>query len=209
MTVPDEVAVRPLRTVRWRIWLVCVAGLLHGQPALPHGSVVDEADQCLMSIGFYRAHFTIFQPRAAGHTEYCEDLPATGETVFVINYLHETMREVPVDFRIVRDRNGIGRFARYEDVLALDLETDTVFYQPPVVHPDAVFTAMYDFARPGGYIGVVTVAHPTTDEVYRAVFPFEVGVTSWDYVAWGGPTVGALGVGLWWWAARRRRTGNG
>lgn len=201
---PLDRPVRPSKAALWRMWFVVIVGLGAARPALPHGSVVDEDDQCLMNIGFYRAHFTIYQPRSTGHEEYCEDLPATGETVFVVDYLHETMREVPVDFRIVRDRNGIGRFARYEDVLALDLAADTVFYQPPVVQADAVLTVLHNFDRPGGYIGVVSVAHPTTDEVYRAVFPFEVGVLPRDYAVWGGAVMTVLAVVFWAWARRRR-----
>ena len=39
--------------------------------------------------------------------------------------------------RIVVDRNRIGRFARYEDVEQLDLDRDTVFYQPAVRQGEA------------------------------------------------------------------------
>jgi hypothetical protein len=175
------------------------------QPALPHGSVVDGDDLCLINIGFYRAHFTIYQPASTGHDEYCEDLPGAGETVFVMDYLHDSMREVPVDFRIVRDRHGIGRFARYEDVLALDLDTDTVFYTPPAIRADGVYTVLHRFMETGGYIGVVTVAHPTSDEIYRAVFPFEVGIMPFDYFLWGGALVVVAGLPLWWFIGRRRR----
>jgi hypothetical protein len=164
-----------------------------------HGSVVD-GDQCLISIGFYRAEFSIYQPRKSGHDEFCEDLPEAGETVFVIEYLHDTMREVPLDFRIVRDRHQIGRFARYEDVLKLDLERDTVFYQPARVQSDAVFTVLHDFLEPGGYIGVITVEHPTSDEVYRAVFPFDVGTIPGMIFVWlsAGALFGVLLLWLWW-----------
>ncbi|MFV2091325.1 MAG: hypothetical protein ACC642_11755 [Pseudomonadales bacterium] len=182
---------------RWLNFMILGACLLYGQPVYPHGSVVDEGDQCIIKIGFYQAHFTIYQPRSGGHDEYCEDLPETGETVFVIGYLHDSLREVPVDFRIVRDRNAIGRFARYEDVLALDLEQDSVFYQPPLLQSDAVFTVLHRFQEPGSYIGVVTAGHPTKNEVYRAVFPFEIGRFPWEYVMWFVFVVALVGVLLW------------
>lgn len=176
--------------------LVAVAATVASPPAGAHGSVVDENDLCVISMGFYRAHFTIYQPRTSGHAEYCEDLPGTGETVFVLDYLHDSMRTVPVEFRIVRDRNGIGRFARYEDVLDLDLDRDTVFYAEPGVEGDAVYTALYDFDRPGGYIGVVAARHPDDGEIYRAVFPFQVGALPFDAVLWSVIFLSA-GVGLY------------
>ena len=171
--------------------------LLYAAQAYPHGSVVDDDDLCVIKIGFYQAHFTIFQPRNSGHEEFCEDLPATGETVFVMDYLHDSMREVAVDFRIVRDRNQIGRFARYEDVLALDLDRDTVFYQPPLKEADAVFTILHEFLEPGGYIGVVSVEHPTSTEVFRAVFPFEIGRFPWTIAIWAALACSAVLLLLW------------
>jgi hypothetical protein len=188
------------RTHRVRCWWnVLIAGvcLTFSHALLAHGSVVEDGDLCLIKIGFYQAHFTIFQPQSEGHEEYCEDLPDTGETVFVIDYLHDSMREVPVDFRIVHDRNGVGRFARYEDVLKLDLEKDSVFYQPPLMQADAVFTVLHPFAEAGAYIGVVTAEHPTEDTVYRAVFPFEVARFPWEYVVWLGVVGGLVAVLLW------------
>lgn len=153
--------------------------------ALGHGSVTMEDDLCVIQIGFYSAHFAIYQPQTRQHTEYCEDIPDATESVFVIEYLHDAMRDVPVDFRIVRDRENRGRFVRWEDIEAIDdLESETVFYQPPVVRPDAVFLVNHPFMEEGDYIGIVTAPHPELDQTYTAVFPFEVGATSWGYTPW-------------------------
>ena len=150
-----------------------------------HGSVTMEDDLCVIQIGFYSAHFAIYQPQTRQHTEYCEDIPDATESVFVIDYLHDAMREVPVDFRIIRDRDNRGRFVRWEDIEAIDdLESETVFYQPPMVRPDAVFLVNHAFMEEGDYIGIVTAPHPEMDKAYTAVFPFEVGATSWGYTPW-------------------------
>jgi hypothetical protein len=181
----------------WMAYLGYAAGA-HG-----HGSVVAEEDLCVIKIGFYTAHFTIYQPRQHGHREFCEDLPEAAETVFVMDYLHDSMREVAVDFRVVVDRNGIGRFADYEDVEALDLDRDTVFYQPPVRQADAVFTVLHEFLEPGGYIGVVTADNPNGDRTYRAVFPFQVGGIS--PVLWLVLAAALLAVAAGGWMLNRRR----
>lgn len=150
-----------------------------------HGNVVAEEDACVLKIGFYTAHFAAFQPRTRQHFEFCEDLPDVTETVFVLDYMHDSMRTVPVDFRIVRDSSNLGRFARSEDVMRLDLERDTVFYQPPIKQIDAVFTVLHSFAEPGDYIGVVTAKNPAQNDIFTAVFPFSVGTLPWTTYALG------------------------
>jgi hypothetical protein len=140
------------------------------------GGVVGEAGSCMIEIGLYTAHFTVYQSDTSGDEEFCEDLPDTGETLFVLDYLHGSMKEVPVDFRIIRDVDGLGIFARWENIQAIeDISSRTVFYQAPQVYPENQLQAQYTFIEPGWYIGVVTAPHPSKDIVYNAVFPFKVG----------------------------------
>ncbi len=146
------------------------------------GGVVGEPGSCMIKIGFYTAHFTIYQPENSANDEYCEDLPYAGQTLFVMDYLHDSLREVPVDFRIVRDASERGQFTRWSDVQALpDLEAQTVFYQAPEVRADGRFSVEHRFAEAGWYIGVVSAPHPTQDTVYHAVFPFQVAGTFFDF----------------------------
>jgi len=152
---------------------------LMDQAAFGHGSVTAQDDLCIIRIAFYTAHFKIYQPQTSGHREFCEDLPASGETVFVMEYLHQVLGEVPLEFRIVRNVTGLGRFTRLDDLLALtDLDAVTVFHQRPVIEKD-VYTARFDFVDEGDYLGVVTARHPQNEEVYMAVFPFHVGKVEW------------------------------
>ena len=146
-----------------------------------HGGVVEEEDLCVIKVNYLRGHFKIYQPRIDGHREYCEDLPNATESVFVMEYLHDSLREAAVDFRIIRDVTGKRRFARWEDVAGIDdLDAVTVFYRPPAVDPD-VLTVVHDFDEEGHFIGIVTARVAGDDKVYRAVFPFEVGYTGFGY----------------------------
>ncbi|MBT8131995.1 MAG: hypothetical protein KJO35_06985, partial [Gammaproteobacteria bacterium] len=86
--------------------LLLLAWLLVGSTAVAGGGLVLRNDTCIMTIGFYEAHFTAYQPRSSGDTEHCENLPATGETIFIIDYLHRSMKEVPIDFRIIDNVTG-------------------------------------------------------------------------------------------------------
>ena len=160
--------------------LVLVASLL---PAtlMAHGGVVEEDDLCIIKVNYLRAHFKIYQPRVSGHEQFCEDLPVASESVFVMEYQHDSLSFMPIDFRIIRDVTGKGRFARIEDVDEIaDIDAATVFYRPASLEPD-VYTVLHEFAEEGDFIGIVSATHPDTNKIYAAVFPFEVGFTGWGY----------------------------
>lgn len=162
--------------------VLLLAQLLLGSQALAHGSITAEGDLCVIQIGFYTAHFKIFQPDSSQEKEFCEDLPATGSSIFVMDYLHQALATVPIDFRIIHDTTGLGRFARLDDVNKIaDLDAITVFHQAPVIEP-RVFSVLHDFTDQGDFIGIVTVKHPETEQYYSAVFPFHVGAKAWGYI---------------------------
>ncbi len=164
-----------------RALLVLLICLLAPPPAAAHGGVVEEDDICVIKVNYLRAHFKIYQPRTAAHEQFCEDLPDATESVFVMEYMHDALQTMPVDFRIIRDVTGKGRFARIEDVEAIDdLGAATVFYKEAIVEPD-VYTISHTFDEEGDFIGIVSARHPDTGVVYASVFPFEVGFTGLGY----------------------------
>ncbi len=147
------------------------------------GGMVLQDDVCTLEIGFYSAHFTVYQPTSQGNTEFCQSFPDTGETLFVLDYLHNSMQEVPIDFRIIRDTSGLGEYVQLTDVEALeDLQAVTELYQPPVVQRDASLRISHHFDQAGDYIGIVTAGHPSNGKTYSAVFPFSVAQS--NYTAW-------------------------
>ena len=159
--------------------LALVPAWLLSSPARGAGGVIGEPGSCMIEIGLYTAHFSIYQPDTSGSEVFCEDLPDAAETIFVLDYLHGSMKEVPIDFRIIRDVEDWGIFARWENIQSIeDIEQRTVFYSPPQVRPDNKLQLEHRFSGNGAYIGVVTAPHPTKDILYHAVFPFEVGGAS-------------------------------
>ena len=146
------------------------------------GGLVLEDDLCVIWIDFYSAHFTAYQPEISGNEQFCQDLPNTGETIFVLDYLHQSLKEVPVEFRIIRDITGQGQYVKLKHVEAIEnIEQHTVFYQPPVIRPDASFKIEFDRKEKGRYVGIVSAGHPSTEMIYTAVFPFEVGASGAGY----------------------------
>jgi len=141
-----------------------------------HGGVVYGEDQCLININFLQAHFTVFQPETRDNEEFCESIPDVTRSVFVMEYLHDLLSQMEIDFRIIEDVNGLGRYADWDDVQAIeDLDAVTVFYDPPRVESGGYYRSSYDFEKKGMYIGIVTATHPTEARDYNAVFYFQVG----------------------------------
>lgn len=172
-----------LRTHLNSLWLATTILLTAAAaPALAGGGLILRDDVCIITIGFYEAHFTAYQPATSGNEEFCRDFPDTGETIFVLDYLHSSMKLVPVDFRIIRDTGGLGQFVKWEDVEKItDIEGVSVFYQPPKIESSGSFRASYDFLEAGDYIGIVTAGHPTNDKTYNSVFGFSVGKANYPF----------------------------
>ena len=166
------------------IAIAVIGNLSSPQASLAHGSVTPDEDLCIIQIGYYRAHFKIYLPLRKGHEEYCEDLPGTGESVFVMEYEHSGLGDVPVDFRIIRNETGQGVFTNLDDVRQIaDLDAVTVFHHPAAIQPD-VFTVMHRFEEQGEFVGIVTVKSPDNGKEYTAVFPFEVGFAGFGWWPW-------------------------
>jgi len=181
--------------------------LLGSARLMAAGAVVGESDSCMIEIGIYTAHFTVYQPDTRGNEEFCEDLPDTGDTLFVLDYLHGSLGEVPVEFRIIRDVEDWGIFARWDKVAAIEnIGQRTVFHRPGTVAPENRLAVEHDFSERGGYIGVVSAPHPTKDLVYHAVFPFQVGKI--DIAPWLTVLAALLGAG-WYWRRSRAADGDG
>ncbi|MGE0195883.1 MAG: hypothetical protein AB7P48_09695, partial [Methylocystis sp.] len=90
--------------------------------ALAHGAMQRQPSACLLKIGPDFMYLSGYQP-AASHNRFCEDVPATGDTIFVLDYAQDEMRGMSTDFRIVRD---VG-----ENEERQRLDAITVAYLPP------------------------------------------------------------------------------
>jgi hypothetical protein len=169
-----------ISSLQYVLWVVYagLAAMLMSNPALAGGGMVLRDGLCIIQIGFYDTHFTAYQPQTRGNEQFCQELPDVGETLFVLDYLHNSMKEVPVDFRIIKDVTRLGKFVQVSDIEAIeDINSVTVFYHEPTVHSDATLSVGHTFSAPGDYIGIVTAGHPIKDTIYSAVFPFSVGTT--------------------------------
>jgi hypothetical protein len=117
-----------------------------------------ENDVCKLRVGPYMMHFTGYQPKTSPELEFCEDIPGTGPTIIVLDYIDPSLRDLPVEARIIRDTGSEA-----------DLEAITVFHKPAALYPRGSVVLEHTFDEPGRFVGLVTVG----DQVSR--FPFAVG----------------------------------
>ena len=151
------------------------------QQTMGHGSMTPEGDICILEIGYLKAHFKTYLPRSYGHEQFCEVLPEESEAVFVMEYEHDSLADMLIEFRVIRELTGKREFTREKDIEKIDdLESVTVAYHPPHREPD-VFSITHRFEEPGWYVGIITAKSQELDETYVAVFPFEVGFTGYRY----------------------------
>ena len=181
--------------------LLIPAGILlcSGRPVLAGGGgIVANKGACIVTLDFYTAHFTAYQPDSSDNEEFCWGLPGPGETIFVLDYLHDSLKEVPVGFRIIKDITGLGKFVRWEDVQKLgELESRTVFYRQPAIEVSGSYRIRFDLPTNGDYIGIVSAGHPSNTKTYTTAFPFTVGVMNYSFWLIGLLVAGLLAYLFW------------
>ena len=120
-----------------------------------------------------------------------------------MEYGNEQLSSMMIDFRIIRDVTGLEKFVREEHIAGIDdLESATVFYQPPSIEPD-VYSVVVNFMAPGWYVGIVTAS--LDDAVYTAVFPFEAGFTGVGYWPYFAALIAAFLLFVWYDRRREQR----
>ena len=138
-------------------------GVSFSTQAQAHGGLALAEDMCRLTIGPYNMHFTGYQPDNSRNKEFCEDIPATGRTVVVLDYMEDALRPLTTEIRVIRDTGS-----------EQDLQAITVLHLPPKVYPAGSINFEYSFDKPGKFIGLVTVGDKQ-NSVSR--FPFSVGET--------------------------------
>lgn len=166
-----------LRSARWLLGALVLVWPSSGSG---HGGVSIENDQCKLRVGMWVMHFTGYQPDSTAEREFCEDIPATGRTLIVLDYIDEPLRDTPVAVRVIRDTGDES-----------DLERVTVFRKAPALYPNGTVSLEINFPDPGRFVGMVTAG----DQLSR--FPFAVGTRgrrTAKLYAWFG--AGAVGLGI-------------
>ncbi len=142
---------------------VCFLMLAIGAPLSAQAQHFHELDKnfCILKIGPYGMHLTGYQPDITGEQELCGEVPGTGRTVLVLDYIEGELRSLPVEIRVIRDTGS-----------EQDLQAITVLHLPPKVYPGGFINFEYSFDQPGKFVGLVTVGG-TQEHIAR--FPISIG----------------------------------
>lgn len=153
-------------------------------PAAAHGGVSVEDDVCIMRIGPYRAHFTGYQPEYRATQEFCEDIPVVAKAIIVLDFIDNALRGMDVEFNLLRDTDGLGATARFDQLGSMQQIRDRSLFNVPATHyPRGTITLEPTLDQSGWYIGVLSATDPQSGGTLHSVFPFRVGVRSyWRYL---------------------------
>jgi hypothetical protein len=158
-----------------------------------HGGLSMDEDTCKLRVGRYVMHFVGYQPdTASGPKEFCEDIPETGRTIVVLDYVDPELRDLPTEVRVIRDSGAPPD--KLEDV--------TILHLPPRLYPTGSLNFEFNFREPGRFVGLITVGDK---DKLESRFPFSVG-RSQSWLHWAGPLalISAAVVLLYRFGMRRR-----
>ena len=147
-----------------RAWVCCLFLLMLApfSALAQHGHEL-AADTCVLHVGPYKMYFASYQPDTYYDRKFCQELPGTGNSVLVLDFVEQELRSIPVEVRVIQDTGS-------ED----NLEAVTVTHFPAKVYPTGSIDVKYNFDKPGKFVGLVSIGDKQ-EHVSR--FPFSVGET--------------------------------
>jgi len=129
--------------------VVCALSAFVSTQVHAHGGLSMAEDMCKLTVGPYTMHFSGYQPENTQQKQFCEDIPATGHTIVVLDYIEQDLRTLPAAVRIIKDTGS-------EDNLYANGSIDF----------------NHTFEQPGKFVGIVTVGEKGE---HISKFPFSVG----------------------------------
>ncbi|WOJ89113.1 hypothetical protein RZS28_15075 [Methylocapsa polymorpha] len=122
--------------------------------------------ECAAMIGVETIHIAAYQPEIS-FDKFCDDLPVTGKTVLALDFDAPSLRDSPVEIRIVKE--PMTRLAARGD-----LDPLTEAYLAPRTYPNGTLYFEHDFKESGQFIALITFTQ-LSGETRMAQFKFSVG----------------------------------
>jgi hypothetical protein len=148
------------------IGLMVAAALLGAEPASAHGRLGAAEGRCRLFIGPDIMNFTGYTPDAS-KSEFCEDIPAIGRMIMVLDAEQPELRDMKIEIRIIND---VGSEEKENE----DIDAVTVAYREPKFYRTGTVNFEHNFPEPGYFVGIVTVIGDH-GERWVSRFPFSVG----------------------------------
>jgi hypothetical protein len=157
--------------------------------------------ECAVMIGADAVQISAYQPDVS-QDKYCEELPSTGKTIFVFDLSAPSMRDLPVEIRIVKD-------PMIPISASADLATLTEAYVAPKIYKNGTISVEHEFEESGHFIALVSLTEEN-GEKKTARFKFSVGRTFLHFgpLILGGVVIGAALFFYWRHAIRPSKSPN-
>jgi len=127
---------------------ICLVPLALGAPLTAQAQHGHElaTDTCVLHVGPYKMYFNGYQPDAYYDQQFCQEMPGTGNTVLVLDFVEHELRSMPVEVRIIQDTGT-----------ETNLESITVVHYPAKVYPTGSIDVKHNFDKPGKFVGLVSI----------------------------------------------------
>lgn len=138
-----------------------------------HGGVMNEGNECKLRVGPYVMNFSGYQLNNNAPMQFCDDLPTTGESYIVLDFIDNKLRDMTVNFRVIK--SNTAALGTSEDGLVVDSELkETPFFEIPAKrYPYGTMKITQQFTEKGHFVGYVIVEGE--NEKFISRFPFSVG----------------------------------
>ncbi|ORU94509.1 MAG: hypothetical protein A6F70_08975 [Cycloclasticus sp. symbiont of Bathymodiolus heckerae] len=153
--------------------IIVIALLSLSSQLWAHGGVVSMGNECRLLVGPFTLNFSGYQPQNNQSEQFCDDLPVVGESIIVLDFVDRKLREMTVNFRVIKaDGPPLGT---EEDGKVKEAElAETPLFEIPAKHyPNGIMTINQHFTEKGHFVGYVIVENG--DEKFISRFPFSVG----------------------------------
>lgn len=172
----------------FKLFGALLAALFANTAVYAHGGVSIEFDTCVLQIGSYRMHLTGYQPETSGGEEFCEDIPATGNAIIVLDYVDDALRGMMTGVRVIEKDSWTAAQSPSGDDQA-----KTILDVPPKLYKAGSVKIERRFDKPGYFVGFLT-AEKEGQEKLVSRFPFSVGYGKGAMSAAGGGGYAMYGI---------------
>ncbi len=153
---------------------ICAALLLVTTPLVwGHGGVSNDGNECKLSVGPYLMGFSGYQPENNLSEQFCDDMPNTGKSIIVLDFIDRKLLGMTVSFKVINaDRAALGT-ADDAMVNEAELAAKAFFEIPAKIYPSGTMKISQEFKEKGHFVGYVVVEGDNEKHISR--FPFSVG----------------------------------
>ncbi len=155
--------------VKSAVALLFSISFLQSTTVYGHGGVSIEADMCIMKLGNLRMHVTGYQPQTSLGEEFCEDIPAVGSSIIVLDAVDPNLKDMQIGVKIIQAETWNSA----QDA-AKDAEREVIMQTPDKRYPSGSITIEHSFPEAGYFVGLVT-AQGEGEQALVSRFPFSVG----------------------------------